>query len=36
MIGARVFMKEKLSKSQYILLIGIVAGSVLVIIDTVL
>ena len=36
MIGARVFMKEKLSKSQYILLIGIVAGSVLVITDTVL
>lgn len=36
MIGARIFMKEKLSKSQYILLIGIVAGSVLVIIDTVL
>lgn len=36
MIGARIFMKEKLSKSQYILLIGIVAGSVLVITDTVL
>ncbi|MBR2280489.1 MAG: EamA family transporter [Ruminococcus sp.] len=36
MIGARVFMKEKLSKSQYILLLGIVAGSVLVITDTVL
>ena len=34
MIGGRVFMKEKVSLAQYIFLIGIVAGSVLVVIDT--
>lgn len=35
MIGGRVFMKEKVSKAQYIFLLGIVAGSVLVVVDTV-
>ena len=35
MIGGRIFMKEKVSKQQYILLLGIVAGSVMVIADTV-
>ena len=35
MIGGRVFMKEKVSKVQYIYLLGIVAGSVMVIVDTV-
>ena len=35
MLGGRLFMKEKVSKSQYILLLGIVAGSVMVIADTV-
>ena len=34
MIGGRVFMKEKVSLAQYIFLIGIVAGSVLLVIDT--
>ena len=36
MIGGRILMKEKLSAAQYVLLIGIVAGSVMVIADTVL
>lgn len=35
MIGGRIFMKEKVSKSQYVFLLGIVSGSVMVIIDTV-
>ena len=35
MIGGRIFMKEKVSKQQYLLLLGIVAGSVMVIADTV-
>lgn len=35
MIGGRLFMKEKVSRSQYIFLFGIVAGSVMVIADTV-
>lgn len=35
MIGGRVIMKEKVSKVQYILLLGIVAGSIMVIADTV-
>lgn len=36
MIGGRIFMKEKVSKTQYVFLLGIVAGSVMVIVDTVL
>lgn len=36
MIGGRVIMKEKLSAAQYIFLLGIVAGSVMVIVDTVM
>jgi EamA-like transporter family. len=35
MVGGRVFMKEKVSKDQYIFLLGIVAGSVMIIISTV-
>ena len=35
MIGGRIFMKEKVSKAQYIILLGIVLGSVLVVIDTI-
>ena len=35
MIGGRVLMKEKLPKSQYAYLLGIVTGSVLVVVDTV-
>lgn len=35
MIGGRVFMKEKISKTQYLFLLGIVAGSVMVVVDTV-
>ena len=35
MIGGRVFMKEKVSKAQYVFLLGIVAGSVLVVVDTI-
>ena len=35
MIGGRVFMKEKLSAAQYLCLLGIVAGSVMVIAGTV-
>lgn len=36
MIGGRILMKEKLSAAQYVLLLGIVAGSVMVIAGTVL
>lgn len=36
MIGGRVFMKEKVSKSQYIFLLGIIAGSVMVVVDTIM
>lgn len=36
MIGGRILMKEKVSVLQYILLLGIVAGSVMVIAGTVL
>ena len=35
-IGGRVFMKEKVSKSQYIFLLGIIAGSVMVVVDTIM
>ena len=35
MIGGRIFMKEKLSRFQYILLLGIIAGSVMVVASTV-
>ena len=35
MIGGRIFLKEKVSKAQYIYLLGVVAGSVLVVADTV-
>ena len=35
MIGGRVVMKEKVSTAQYIFLFGIVAGSIMVIADTV-
>lgn len=35
MIGGRIFMKEKVSKAQYVFLLGIVAGSVLVVVDTI-
>lgn len=35
MLGGRIFLKEKVSKSQYIFLLGIVAGSVLVVADTI-
>ncbi len=31
MIGGRIIMKEKLSRIQYILLLGIIAGSVMVV-----
>ena len=34
MIGGRIFMKEKVSKVQYIILSGIIAGSILVVLDT--
>ena len=30
-----IFMKEKISKTQYLFLLGIVAGSVMVVVDTV-
>lgn len=36
MIGGRVFLKEKISAAQYLLLLCIVAGSVLVIVGTVM
>ena len=35
MIGGRLFMKEKVSRSQYIFLLGIVAGSIMVVADTI-
>ena len=35
MIGGRIFMKEKVSKAQYIFLLGIIAGSILVVRGTV-
>ena len=35
MIGGRIFMKEKVSKAQYIFLLGIVAGSIMVVTDTI-
>ena len=35
MIGGRAFMKEKVSKAQYVFLLGIVAGSILVVADTI-
>ena len=34
MLGGRVLMKEKLSTAQYVCLLSIVAGSILVIADT--
>ena len=36
MIGGRVIMKERVSVAEYIFLLGVVAGSVMVIVDTVL
>ena len=35
MIGSRIFMKERLSATQYDFLLGIVAGSVMVVAGTV-
>ena len=35
MIGGHIFLKEKVSKAQYILLLGIIAGSILVVMGTV-
>ena len=35
MLGGRLLMKEKVSKAQYIFLLGIVVGSVLVVVDTI-
>ena len=35
MLGGRRLMKEKVSKAQYIFLLGIVVGSVLVVVDTI-
>ncbi|MBR1659462.1 MAG: EamA family transporter [Oscillospiraceae bacterium] len=35
MVGGRVILKEKVSKQQYVYLLGIIAGSVMVIADTV-
>ena len=35
MIGGHIFMKEKVSRAQYIFLLGIIAGSILVVIDTI-
>lgn len=35
MIGGRVFMKEKVSKAQYIFLLGSIAGSIMVVVDTI-
>jgi len=34
MIGGRILLKEKVSRLQYMYLIGIVAGSVMVVVDT--
>ena len=36
MIGGRVFMKEKVSALQYVLLLGVVAGSIMVVAGTLL
>ena len=36
MIGGRVIMKEKVSAAEYVFLLGIIAGSIMVIADTVL
>lgn len=36
MLGGRIFLKEKVSKSQYIFLLGIIAGSVMVVVDTIM
>lgn len=36
MIGGRIFMKEKVSAPQYVFLTGIIAGSVMVVLDTAL
>lgn len=35
MLGGRAFMKEKVSKAQYVFLLGIIAGSILVVMDTI-
>ena len=35
MLGGRLLMKEKVSKSQYVFLLGIVAGSIMVVVDTI-
>lgn len=35
MIGGRVLMKEKISTPQYICLLSIIAGSILVVVDTI-
>lgn len=35
MIGGHILMKEKVSRAQYVFLLGIVAGSVLVVVDTI-
>lgn len=35
MLGGRFIMKEKLSTPQYLFLFGIIAGSILVVLDTV-
>ena len=35
MLGGRLFMKEKVSKSQYVFLLGVVAGSIMVVVDTI-
>ena len=36
MIGGHIFMKEKVSTTQYIYLIGIILGSILVVIGTII
>lgn len=36
MIGGRIIMKEKVSKSQYVFLFGVIVGSIMVIVDMVL
>ena len=35
MIGGRVIMKEKVSATQVLLLLGIVTGSIMIVLDTV-
>ncbi|MCR4617993.1 MAG: EamA family transporter, partial [Lachnospiraceae bacterium] len=35
MLGGRLFLKEKINKSQYIFLFGIILGSVMIIADTI-